>query len=60
MFLSIIRWLAQENVVTIPPRVPQERTLTMTAAQLRLVSWFAVLMLPALAVGTGMYLRRRH
>ena len=43
MFLSIIHWLAQENVVAIPRRVPQERVLTMTASQRRTVSWFAVL-----------------
>jgi len=59
MFLSIIRWLAQENVVAIPARVPQERVLTMTASQLRAVSWFAVLLLPGLAVGTGLYLQGR-
>ena len=53
MFLSIIHWLAQENVVAIPRRVPQERVLTMTASQLRNVFWFAVLLLPGLVVGVG-------
>ena len=56
MFLSIIRWLAQEQLVTIPPRVPQERVLTMTASQRRIVFWFAVLLLPGLVAGTGLYL----
>jgi ABC-type uncharacterized transport system involved in gliding motility auxiliary subunit len=56
MFLSIIHWLAQEKLVTIRPRVPQERVLTMTASQLRNVFWFAVLLIPGLAVGTGVYL----
>jgi ABC-type uncharacterized transport system involved in gliding motility auxiliary subunit len=56
MFLSIIHWLAQETVVTIPPRAPQERVLTMTASQLRNVFWFAVLLLPGLVVGTGVYM----
>ncbi len=56
MFLSIVHWLAQEKVVTIPPRVPQERALTMTGAQVRYVFWFAVLLLPGLAVGTGAYM----
>lgn len=59
MFRSIIHWLAQEKVVTIPPRVPQERVLTMTASQIRNVFWFAVLLLPGLAVGTGVYMRGR-
>jgi ABC-type uncharacterized transport system involved in gliding motility auxiliary subunit len=58
MFLSIVHWLAQEQVVTIPPRVPQERLLTMTASQTRSVFWFAILLLPALAVGTAFYAGR--
>jgi ABC-type uncharacterized transport system involved in gliding motility auxiliary subunit len=53
MFLSIIHWLAQEHVVAIPRRVPQERVLTMTASQVRGVFWFAVLLLPGLVVGVG-------
>ena len=59
IFLSMIRWLAQEKVVTIPPRVPQERVLTMAGSQVRLVSWFAVLLLPGLAAGAWAYLRER-
>jgi ABC-type uncharacterized transport system involved in gliding motility auxiliary subunit len=53
MFLSIIHWLAQENVVTIPSRLPQERVLTMTGSQRRTVAWFAVLLLPGLVVGAA-------
>lgn len=60
MFLSIIHWLAQENVVAIPPRVPQERVLTMTASQRRNVFWLALLFLPGLALGTGAYMWGRH
>ena len=59
MFLSIVRWLAQEKVVAIPARVPQERMLTMTASQVRYLSRFAVLLIPGLAVGAGFYLRGR-
>ena len=55
MFLSIVHWLAQEKVVTIPLRVPQQRVLTMTGSQVRYVFWFAVVLLPGLAVGTGVY-----
>jgi len=53
MFLSIVHWLAQENVVAIPRRAPPERVLTMTASQRRNVFWFAVLLLPGLVVGVG-------
>ena len=46
MFLSIVRWLAQDTGATIPPRLPAERVLTMTPAQQTLMSWFALLLLP--------------
>jgi hypothetical protein len=59
MFLSIVRWLAQERVATIPPRLPQERVLTMAAWQHRFISWIALLLLPGMAVGVAAYLRRR-
>jgi hypothetical protein len=60
LFLSMVRWLAQEKVVTIAPRVPQERVLSMTASGRRNVFWFAVLLLPGVAVGAALYLRIRH
>ena len=55
MFLSIVHWLAQETVVTIPPRAPQQRVLTMTASERRYVFWFALLLIPGLAVSAAMY-----
>ena len=55
MFLSIVHWLAQETVVTIPPRAPQRRALTMTASQRRIVFWLALLLIPGLAVSAAMY-----
>jgi ABC-type uncharacterized transport system involved in gliding motility auxiliary subunit len=59
MFLSIVRWLAQDNGATIPPRLPQERVLTMSRGQQTLISWFALLLLPGAAVGVAAYLRKR-
>jgi hypothetical protein len=59
MFLSIVRWLAQDTGVTIPPRLPQERVLTMTQTQQTLMSWFALLLLPGMALGVAAYLRKR-
>jgi ABC-type uncharacterized transport system involved in gliding motility auxiliary subunit len=53
MFLAIVRWLAQQKVVTIAPRVPEERVLTMSGADVKMVSWLALLLLPALAVGVA-------
>jgi ABC-type uncharacterized transport system involved in gliding motility auxiliary subunit len=56
IFLSIIQWLAQEQVVTIPPRVPQERLLAMTGSQRGNVFLFAVLLLPGLAFAAAVYM----
>jgi len=58
MFLSMIRWLAQDKPVVIPPRVPEQRPLSISSGQSRALSWFGLLLLPALAAGAAMYLRR--
>ena len=59
MFLSIVRWLAQEKIAAIPSRVPQERVLTMSDRPRRLISWFALFLLPGGAVAVAAYLRKR-
>ena len=60
MFLAIVRWLAQDKVVIIPPRLPQERLLSVTAAQQRVFSWFALLLIPGAAAGVAWRLRNRR
>src|SRR5688572_9444263 len=59
MFLSIVRWLAQDTGATIQPRLPRERLLAMTATQQTLMSWLALLLLPGMALGVAAYLRKR-
>jgi ABC-type uncharacterized transport system involved in gliding motility auxiliary subunit len=59
MFLSVVRWLAQDNGVAIPSRSPETRVLTMTDGQRRLVSWFALLIVPGVALGVAVSLRKR-
>jgi len=46
MFLAIVRWLIQEKVVTIPPRLPEERTLTMSTRQQGMLVFLALALLP--------------
>jgi ABC-type uncharacterized transport system involved in gliding motility auxiliary subunit len=58
VFLSVVRWLAQEKLVAIPPRAPEARVLEMTGMQVRLVSVLAMLVLPALLIGGGLYFRK--
>ena len=60
IFFSIVRWLAQQKVVRIEPRVPGKRVLTMSGSDVRLLTWFALLFLPGAAAGAALYLRRRR
>jgi len=46
MFVAIVRWLIQEKVVTIPPRLPEERTLTMSTRQQGMLVFLALALLP--------------
>jgi ABC-type uncharacterized transport system involved in gliding motility auxiliary subunit len=57
MFLSIVRWLVQDKVVSIPPRAPQERTLAMGTSQQRMLMFLALVLLPGVAAGAA-FVRR--
>ena len=62
MFLNAITWLAQqENLISIRPRDPQDRRLTLTGSQQTGIKWFALLVLPAVIWGAGIlsWSRRR-
>jgi len=55
MFLNAVGWLAQqENLISIRPRDPEDRRLTLTADQQRLIAW-GVLLLPLAVFGIGIY-----
>jgi ABC-type uncharacterized transport system involved in gliding motility auxiliary subunit len=57
MFLAIVRWLVQEKVVRIPPRLPQERTLAMTTLQRRMLAFLAFVLLPGAAAAIALRAR---
>jgi ABC-type uncharacterized transport system involved in gliding motility auxiliary subunit len=62
MFLNTVTWLSQqENLISIRPRDPQDRRLTLTGSQQTAVKWFALLVLPAAIWGAGIisWSRRR-
>ena len=54
--LNTISWLAeQENLISIRPREPEDRRITLTADQqfrIAVTSWFFI---PAVVVGAGIY-----
>jgi ABC-type uncharacterized transport system involved in gliding motility auxiliary subunit len=62
LFLNTVSWLAQdESFISIRPKNPEDRRLTMTEAQGRLVSFFMLLFLPVgvLIAGVSVWMRRR-
>jgi ABC-type uncharacterized transport system involved in gliding motility auxiliary subunit len=63
LFLNTVTWLAQdENFISIRPKNPEDRRLTMTEAQGRLVSYVMLLLLPVgvLATGISVWAKRRR
>jgi len=62
LFLNSISWLAQdESFISIRPKNPEDRRLTMTEAQGRLVSYVMLLFLPGavLVSGVSVWMKRR-
>jgi ABC-type uncharacterized transport system involved in gliding motility auxiliary subunit len=56
LFLNTLNWLSQqENLISIRPKDPEDRRITLTADQQRWVSIFALLILPAAIFGAGIY-----
>src|SRR6185295_3137046 len=62
LFLNTVSWLAQdESFISIRPKNPEDRRLTMTEAQGRLVSFVMLLFLPVgvLITGISVWMKRR-
>lgn len=56
MFLNTVNWLAQqENLIAVRPRDPQDRRITVSAGQDRLIFWFTVLIMPGLILLAGVH-----
>jgi len=56
MFLNVMSWLAQqESMISIRPKDPDDRRLTMTSGQQKAVMWFALLILPATVFAAGVF-----
>ena len=54
--LNAINWLAkQEDLISIRPRDPEDRRITMTADQQFRVQMIALLIIPGVVLGTGVY-----
>ena len=56
LFMNTVGWLSQqENLISIRPKEPSDRRLTMTAAQQSNIVWFSLLIVPLAIFGTGVY-----
>ncbi len=54
--MNTLGWLSQqENLISIRPKDPSDRRLTLTASQQVAVRWLALLVVPALIWGAGIY-----
>jgi len=61
-FMNIVSWLmADEDLISIRPRDPEVRLVNTTPAQMRIVFWLVVIILPLLAFGAAIlvFVRRR-
>jgi ABC-type uncharacterized transport system involved in gliding motility auxiliary subunit len=62
LFLNIVSWLAEEEeLISIRPKDPEDRRVTLTAGQTRIVMYLSLLILPlsVLVLGVGVWLKRR-
>jgi len=63
LFMNTVTWLAQdESFISIRPKNPEDRRLTITESQGRVISYISVLLLPVsiLIAGVSVWMKRRR
>src|SRR5262245_20690502 len=56
LFMNVVGWLSQqENLISIRPKDPQDRRITLTSTQQANINWLSMLVFPVLLFGTGIY-----
>jgi ABC-type uncharacterized transport system involved in gliding motility auxiliary subunit len=56
LFMNTIGWLSQqENLISIRPKEPDDRRVTMTAIQQANVTWLSLLLIPGFVFAAGVY-----
>ncbi len=57
LFYNTINWLSQDyDLISIRPKSPANRRVTMTEAQQRMLMWFSLALLPGLVVIAGIWI----
>lgn len=55
-FMNMTGWLSQqENLISIRPKEPDDRRITLTATQQANIQWLAILIMPGVIFGSGVY-----
>lgn len=55
-FLNVVSWLAEEeDLISVRPKEPENRSLTMTMRQQKLTLFFLIILLPLLVVRMGIH-----
>jgi ABC-type uncharacterized transport system involved in gliding motility auxiliary subunit len=56
LFMNTIGWLSQqENLISIRPKEPDDRRITLTATQQWNIFWLSIVFLPLFIFGSGVY-----
>jgi ABC-type uncharacterized transport system involved in gliding motility auxiliary subunit len=56
LFMNTLGWLSQqENLISIRPKEPDDRRITLTATQQANIGWLSIVIIPACIFGTGIY-----
>ena len=56
LFLNTVGWLSQqESLISIRPKEPDDRRVTLTATQQNNITWLSLLVIPGLIFGSGVY-----
>jgi ABC-type uncharacterized transport system involved in gliding motility auxiliary subunit len=57
LFFNAVNWLSEEeSLISIRPKSPANRRVTLTAAQQKMLSWFNMLLLPLFVILAGVYI----
>ena len=57
LFLNSINWLAQdEELISIRPKSPTDRKITMTGSQTNMLFWLTIVFMPGAVIGSGCYI----
>jgi len=56
LFMNTVGWLSQqENLISIRPKEPDDRRITLTATQQANITWLSLLIIPGFVFATGVY-----